>query len=403
MPRTRALRQRPLDASQRLDVQVYLVRVVFCLLMMLLVAVDDIYCHDRPGAHGLLLFVGLIYPHLGHLISGRFDPDLRHRRLLFMLDGLYAGAVIGALEFAWLPSFVVCVICLFNWLVVGGIPLIGLGSAAMLAGALLSGSLPTAMSSAGLQSGCTALLWSTASLFVAYFLIVAYVIHRLIGALQHQQTILQANADAADAARSLAERALLAAFPRSVAKQLEATGKHVPEPLPAANLALIELAAFDTAPQDLAPLQATWDLCETILTRHGAELIKTFDRRAIALCRGDTGLQGLIDAAREILIHFSDHPVGPAGCPRRILIHRGSVTLGLVQPARLNLDFCGPGIEALLTLAAQAAELALQGLIVSPAAFRQLRSSEAFVAHPSEVDSPLCYLERSYLERSHFA
>lgn len=394
MPRTRPFRQQPLDASQRLDVQVYLVRVVFVLLTVLLVAVNDIYCRDRPGAHALLLFIGLIYPHLGQLIFGRFDPDLRHRRLLFMLDGLYAGTVIGALEFAWLPSLVVCVICLFNWMVVGGIPLIGLGSAAILVCALLSGSLPTVMSNAELQSGCTALLWSTAGLFVAYFLIVAQVIHRLIGTLQRQQTTLQANADAADAARSLAERALLSAFPRSVAKQLEATGKHVPEPIPAANLALIELAAFDTAPRDLSPLRATWDLCETILTRHGAELIKTFDRRAIALCRGDTGLQGLIDAAREILIHFSDHPVGPAGCPRRILIHRGSVTLGLVQPARLNLDFCGPGSEALLKLAVRSADFAPQGLVVSSAAYRLLRDTNSFVPLPAGADTPLCYLER---------
>ncbi len=375
--------------------QVYLVRVVFSLMSVLLVAVNDASCLHQAGAHGFLILAGLLYPHLGHLFLGRFDADLRHGHVLFLLDGFFTGAVIGALEFAWLPSSVLLVICLFNWMIVGGIPLTGSGLALLVAGALLTGSLPATLAS--IPSGCPASLWSAAALFATYFLIVAQVIHRLIGTLQRQQTLLQANSDAANEACSRAEQALLSAFPRSVASQLETTGKHSPERLPSADLLLIELDGFASPPGDLGALQQSWQECDAILTRHGIELIKTCGSRAIALGRDPSGLAALVDAAREILSHFSDHGGQPGSehvQPRRVLIHRGAVTLGLVQPERLNLDLTGPGIEALLALAMETKDLAPEGLIVSPAALRHLRDTAGFLPLPAEADTPLCHFAR---------
>lgn len=380
-------------ARRRLSSQIYLIRVVLGLLTTLLLAVNDAACHGRPAAHPFLLLAGLTYPHLGQLILGRHDPDPRHGHTLFLLDGLYAGTVIAALEFSWLPSLALFVVCLFNWLIVGGARLAGLGSALLLAGALLSGNM-TALTAGSVTTGCNATLWLTACLFAGYFLIVARVIHIFVGDMQRQLAGFQAQADAANAARSLAERALLSAFPPSIARQLEVSGKHSPETLPTADLLLIELAGCETLSADLAALQTTWQVCETILARHGAELIKTCGNRGMALERNNAGPKALVAAAKEILTHFSDHGDTSAvesGRPRRVLIHRGGVTLGLVQPARLNLDLSGPGMEALLTLAAQTVQWAPRGLIISPAAFRQLADGEDFAPLPDATDTPLGY------------
>lgn len=370
---------------------------MFGLMAALLLAVNDTSCHGQPGAHPFLLLAGLAYPHLGQVILGRRDPDLRHGHTLFLLDGLYAGSVIAALEFSWLPSLALFVICLFNWMTVGGARLTGLGLALLFAGTLLSGDMTTLLAH-GVATDCNATLWLAACLFAAYFLIVAHVIHMLFGNLQRQQARLHAQVDAANSARSLAERALLSAFPPSVARQIEVTGSHSPETLQAADLLLIELTTHDTLSADLAPLQATWQVCETILTRHGVELIKTCGNRGIALGRGNAGPKALVAAAREILTYFSDHAAPSTmenGRPQRILIHRGGVTLGLVQPERLNLDLSGPGMEALLTFSAQTAQRAPRGLIVSPIAFRHLLDGNDFAPMPDDTDTPLCYLQRS--------
>jgi len=383
--------------ERRLSPLIYLVRVTFSLMTVLLLAVNDAYCQSQAASHPLLWLVGLLYPHLGQLLVGRRDAGLRYGRALLLIDGLYAGAVIGALEFTWLPSLVLFVICLFNWMIVGGPALIGLGLALLFAGALLTGDLAS-FTAVGVPEVCNAALWPSAALFAIYFLIVAQVIHRLIIDLQRQQAALQAETDAAIAARSQAERALLAAFPRSVANQLEATGTYRPETLQNAALMLIELSAFPAAPADLMPLQTAWQTCETILTRHGIELIKTCGAHAIALARDASKPEALFSACREILVHFSDHAsLSDAGAaiPLRIVIHRAAVTLGLVQSARLNLDLCGPGIEELRGLAWRTASLAPRGLVASPAAYSWLSSIGHFSPLPPPPAATICYCERN--------
>lgn len=381
----------------RLSHRVYLVRVVFSLMTLVLILVNDVICSRQPAAHPFLLFAGLVYPHLGQFLLGRFDPGLRYGQALLLLDGLYSGAVIGALEFSWLPSLILIVICLFNWMIVGGTPLVGSGLVFLFLGAVLSGNLYTLLSE-GPAGLCSATLWPSAALFAVYFLIVSQVIHRLIGALQREQAALQADTDAARAARSMAERALLSAFPRSVATHLESEGRYLPEMLQDADLLLIELSEFDAPPADLTVLQAVWQTCDTILARHGFELIKTFASRGFALGRGASSQEAALAAAREILTHFSDHDsqfAGGGGIPVRAVMHRGAVTLGLVQPARLNLDLSGPGIEELCAVSVRTASLAPRGLVLSPAAYRQLRDSEGFVPLPTATASPLGYWQHS--------
>jgi len=396
----RSIGNTDLPRNSRLSGRIYLVRVVFTLLTLLLLAVDGAFCHPQSSAHPYLSIAGLVYPHLGHWMLGRFDPDVKLGRTLFLIDGLYAGAVIGALGFAWLPSLILLVIYLFNLMIIGGALLIGLGLALLFAGALLSGNLAGA-ASAAIPEVCHALLWPTSGLFTVYFLLVAYVIRRLIGALQHQQAMLQAQTDAALTARRQAERALLSALPRSVASQLEATGKHLPETLQTADLLLIELSPVVAPCPDLTPLQVAWQTCETILTRHGLELIKTCGSRAVAVGRSASGTEALLTAGQEILTHFSDHSSPSHPCsygPARLIIHQGVVTLGLVQPTRLNADLFGPGVEELLTLSIQAARLEIHGLILSPAAFRQLQDQTGWVPCGGDTDAPLCYLARNVAE-----
>lgn len=385
------------DPGPRLSAPIYRIRVMFGLMTALLIAVNDASCHGQPGAHPFLMLAGFAYPHLGQVILGRRDPDLRHGHALFLLDGLYAGAVIGAIEFSWLPSLALFVICLFNWMTIGGARMTVLGLTLLFVGASLSGnmSMPSAN---GMAASCNATLLLAACLFAGYFLIVARVIHTLIGSLQRQQAELQTRVDAANAARSLAERALLSAFPPSVAHQMEATGSHSPEILQTADLLLIEITGLDRPSADITPFRMTWQVCETILTRHGVELIKTCGNRGIALGRNDAGPKALVAAAKEILTYYSDHGAPSMvenGRPQRILIHRGSVTLGLVQPQRLDLDLFGPGMEGLLALATQTAQRAPSGLIVSPVAFRHLLDGDGFVPLPDDTGAPLCYLLRS--------
>lgn len=388
-----------LDSAKdgRLSYRIYLVRLVFSLLTVLLIAINDAVCRNQPVAHPLLLFIGLVYPHLGQLILGRFDPGIRYGQALLLIDGLYTGAVIGALEFAWLPSLILVVISLFNWMVVGGALLIGLGLTLLSIGALLSGNVSVLLSE-GPAELCGASLWPTVALFAAYFLIVAHVIHRLITALQREQATLQAQTDAARAARSLAEHALLAAFPHSVAVHLEKEGRYLPETLLAADLLLIELSECTVAPSDLTQLQTVWQTCDTILVRHGFDLVKTCGCRGFALGRGTRNPETTLSAAREILTHFSDHGnqyTDSGGLPVRVLIHRGAVTLGLVQPVRLNLDMCGPGIEELHALSVRTASLAPRGLVLSPAVYQRLRDINGFAPVPETAVSPFGYWQHT--------
>jgi len=374
-----------------LQTKIYIVRILFCLTTLALLAINDALCRGQPGDHPWLLAIGLAYPHLGHLLFGRLDVSRRRGHLLFMADGLFVGAVAGALEFAMMPSLVLVVISLFNWMVVGGPVLVLLGGILMLAGMLTSGA---SLDASHLLAGGTCLASNGLAVFIAigYFLIVAGIIHRLIGELRLQQVEFQARSDSASTAQAMAEQALLAVLPPSAAQKMADTGDLPVEHLPAATLLLLEITAANATSPTLDDITEALPLCDAILERHGVELLKTFGRQAIALSRKESGPDDACKAFREIDKHFRNlgsQPVpGSASLSVRAALHVGSVTAGLVHPERLNLDLFGNGLQELGRLMQESVEPSEPGLLVSAAAYQRLTQRAGLVAlHPDQPES----------------
>lgn len=364
-------------------------------MALLLLAVNDAYCRGRPEYHVGLLLAGMLYPHLGHLLLGRSDIRRRRGHALFLIDGLFVGAVIAALEFALLPSTVLAVISLFNWMVVGGSILIALGITFMFGGMLTAGAVyPVIL--AGASAVCNASDWLAITILLGYFLIVAHIIHRLVGELRLQQAEFLGRADSASMAKNLAERAILKVLPASAARQLSETGELRPETIQEATLLLIECISRDSqAAHSLEEMRDTFHVCDMIMTRHGIELVKTFGRYGIALSRKESGLDDAISTMAEIDNFFADNfsLAGKTNLRRTIrgVLHHGPVTIGLIQPERLNLDLLGKTVDELTELSALAVDQPAAKLIASPTAYRKLHNPAGFVPFQSSGSMPSCY------------
>lgn len=372
----------------------YVVRVVFSVMILALLAVSDSFCHGRPGQHLWLMLAGALYPHLGHLLLGRYDISSRRGHILFLADGLFVGIVIGALGFAMVPSTVLAVICLFNWMIVGGPVLLALGITFMFAGTLTAEAGYPALL-AGTGAACHAADWLASAILLGYFLIVARIIHQLVSALRLQQAEFQTRMDAAGAATSQAERALLSVLPASAARTLETKGALAPEAAQDATLLLVEFVPQAGVAFSLDDLKNFFQVCEMIMTRHGVELVKTFGPRVLALSRKESGPADVLDAFSEIDLFFTDHrhPLAPAGAQHllRAAMHHGPVTIGLVQPERLNLDLLGKAVDELTELARLAEAQPDTRLIASAAAHAMLRGTVGFTALPTAASQPPCY------------
>jgi hypothetical protein len=375
--------------------KIYVVRVIFSVMTLVLLAVNDAVCHGRLGHHAWLLLAGVLYPHLGHLLLGRFDISRRRGHALFLIDGLFVGAVIGALEFAMLPSMVLVVISLFNWMIVGGPILVALGITLMFAG-MMTGGAVNSVFLAGASTTCNAADWLASAILLGYFLIVARIIHQLVGELRMQQAAFQARSDSASMAKNLAERALLAVLPASAAQTLAEKNELVPEFVQGATLLLFEIGPNDNHVPSLDSLKDTFHVCEMIMARHGIELVKTFGRRAIAISRRESGPDDAITAMTEIDNYFADHrsltTSANVRCTLRGTFHYGPVTIGLVQPERLNLDLFGETVDELAKLAALAGIPPSTKLIASPVAYRKLRNPASFIPFQNNGAIPSCYL-----------
>ena len=373
----------------------YVIRVLFSGMALVILALNDTICHNNPGSHGWLLLAGIAYPHLGHLLLGRFDARRRRGHIIFMVDGLFVGMVIAALNLAVVPTSVLVAINLFNWMIVGGPTLIAFGIISMLAGVAAVGPSTTEILQ-GTVSGCASSDWLASGVLVCYFLIVARVIHQLVEELHHQQAELQAESDAAAIARNLSERALLAVLPPSVAQVLAEKGEVPAATIDHATLLCIEFNWGRRESPTVGDLTDAFNICDLILTRHGFEMVKTFGRRALAISRVDIGPDNAVVAAREINNYFADHRslVSSAGVKRtaRVVMHYGSVTQGLVQPERLNLELLGETVEGLEVLAAATQSLPPATVIASLAAHRELQDSTGFVLVPGDNHTPPCYL-----------
>lgn len=385
----------PVRHRTSLESRVYVVRVIFSVATLAMLALNDALCRGVPGDHLWILIVGLLYPHLGQLLLGRFDISRRRGHLLFMLDGLFAGTVIGALDFALIPSGVLLLSSLFNWLVVGGAGLLAFGITFLFAGALIAGTtLP--LPPAPLDGTCNVTLWVAGIILVAHFIIVARVIHRLVGELRLQQVSLQAQADSAVTAKTAAEQALLATLPASVAQRLADSGTFENEMLQEATLLFLEFGHEDGHEANHDELNEAFQVGERILARHGIELIKTWGHQAIALSREARAPDIAIAALKEIDAFFADHAgmgrSGPGRLTCRGVIHQGAVTLGWVQPKRLNLDLAGESARQLLALSGCLSTQTSARIIVSTVVHGKLSNPADFSPVETGDDKPAAYL-----------
>jgi class 3 adenylate cyclase len=185
-------------------------------------------------------------------------------------------------------------------------------------------------------------------------------------------------------------------LPASAAQTLAEKNELVPEFVQGSTLLLVEIGPNDNHVPSLDDLKDTFHVCEMIMTRHGIELVKTFGRRAIAMSRRESGLDDAIKAMTEIGNFFADHRSlagsAHARCTLRGILHHGPVTIGLVQPERLNLDLLGETIDELAQLAALAGIPPATKLIASPTAYQKLRNPADFISFQSNGSIPSCYL-----------
>lgn len=371
--------------------RIYVIRVLFTAIALVMLAVGDAVCNAGPVGHNWIFLAGAIYPHLDHLLLGRLDPRHRRSHVIFLVDGLFVGAVIAALNLAVVPTAVLATINLFNWMIIGGPALIALGLTAMLVGVAIAG--PGA---AGMLSGsavCAPMDLLASAVLIGYFLVVGRVIYLLVGELRLQQAGYQSDSDAALHARTLAERTLLAVLPPSAAQELREKGEVAPARHDDATVLFVEFDWGGHSSPSIGEMTDTFHVCDMILARHGFESIKTFGGRVLAMSRSESGPNDAVAAAREIGNHFADHRTlaGARDTRRsvRVVMHCGPITTGLVQPSRLNLELLGETIDSLAALAAAADPSA--AVIASVAAQRRLRDAAGFVPEPGADRVPPHY------------
>lgn len=354
-----------------------------------ILAGTDTSCSAGPFAHGWVLLGLAIYPHAGHLLFGRFDiRRLRGRTMLFV-DGLFAGVVIAALDFQTVPSTILGAILAFNWMVIGGPSLVVRGALALLAG--VAGM--AALSAPPIRSipACTTQDWLAATFLVAYLLIVAAVIHRLVQELGEHQQELQTESDAARHAQAMAEGALIAALPAGTAHRMIDSGILATEDFPDATVLMFSLETGTARTPSLALLAEVLQAADLILARHGFDLLKTFGRRALAIGR-TTSPDNALAAFREIDAFFANHPpanLSPGEHLRvRAAIASGYVRLGPVQAERLNLDMTGEAADTLTGLGKILDADPAARFIVAPAAGKRLPETAGLVFFPGDDRIP---------------
>lgn len=317
---------------------------MFGAMALAMLAIYDITCHGSPLHHMGLFAAGLLYPHFAHWLFGRFDPRRKHGHWAFVLDGLFVGGIIGAVDFVLVPSAVLLAINLFNWIVIGGLRLVLMGAAAT-ALAAAAGGMPTS----ALASACAPPAWLASAILIAYVAIVARLIRHLLETLRRQQITLQQTTDGALADKARAERALLAVLPPSLANELAERRQLSSQRHEEAIVLLIELVA--SAPFTPLVLDSAYALSETILSRNRIEIIKSFHGQLLAVVL-PPNFAAMASALAELHGHFRQHPAsGIDGI--RVYADLGGVELHFVRPERLDFELLGAAVDGVFSLAQQ--------------------------------------------------
>jgi class 3 adenylate cyclase len=389
MPKSRITASKSMYQELPWQAHLHALRVLLTAMVLVMLLINDAVCRKQPSAHFWLILVGVTYPHIGHLMFRRVEG--RHRRgyTVFVFDGLFSGAVMAAIGLASVPSTILVAINLFNWMLVGGPILIAMGVTAGLAGIALAGAAATwSPASACATSDALAGL-----LLIGYFLVVAGIIHRHIGNLRVQQVRYQSKSDATLRARKRADRTLFSLVPASARDLLAKEGELPTQTLDATTLLMVEFTWEGSKSPSVADIADCFQVCEAVTSRHGFECIKTFGRRYLSISRAQSGPDDAVAAAREVNNFLLDHQsfVGTVTGQRslRAFVHCGTVSLGLVQPSRLNLDILGEPMETLNALATFAADQLMVSIIISTAAQRRMLNPSGAIATAAGPDTTI--------------
>lgn len=387
MSRTRSKQSKTTYEELPWQGRLYAIRVLFTIMVLVLLVVNDAVCHNQPGAHLWLILAGALYPHLGNVLLGRFEGRRHGGYAMMICDGLFCGAVMASIGLASAPSAALAAINLFNWIAVGGPALVALGASAGLLGIMLSGA------PAIWPSTLTCMTSDTLAgiVLIGYFIVLGRFIHHHIGKLRQQHSQFQTDADTAARARATADRALAAVLPASAAEILLDKGEVPTETLDHATMLLIEFSWEGAEPLSIAGLADSFQICDSVISRHGFECIKTFGRRYLAVSRAQSGPDDAIAIAREVNSYLLDHGSLRSSPFRqravRAFIHCGTISAGLVQPSRLNFEILGEPMEAMNALAAFGSKQPMGNVIVSAQAQRRMQMSSGFVALAAETDA----------------
>ena len=81
MPKTRSTKSTATHQELSWQGRLYAIRVLFTVMVLIVLGVDDAVCHEQTGSHFWLMLAGGLYPHAGKLLLGRFEGRRRgHER-----------------------------------------------------------------------------------------------------------------------------------------------------------------------------------------------------------------------------------------------------------------------------------------------------------------------------------
>lgn len=372
----------------------YAIRILFTAMVLLMLVINDTACDiNRAGGHLWLLLAGASYPHVAHLLLGRFEGRRKRGHIVFVIDGLFSGAVMAALGPFSAPSAVLSAINLFNWMATGGPVLAALGMVAAVAGFALSGTHAATPA----VSACTATDALAAAALIGYFFFVARFINLHVTRLRQQQAQFQTELDATIRTRKLADQALLAVLPASAAELLAETGQLATRMHGTATILIVEFVQERAEELTIAKLADCFQACDAIFGRHGFECVKTYGRKYLAMSLSEAGPDEAVAASQEVRAFLSDHhALVTTSTPHRLVrsvVHSGKVSTGLVQPSRLNFELAGDAMETLDAMAASTSNWPNDAIVISGATRSRMSNAEGFEVISDETGLPT-YLRR---------
>lgn len=360
--------------------KIYLLRVAYSLMAIAQLLMERSVCGNPIAISDGLIVTLAIYPHIGHLVLGRFAAR-RLGQILFLVDGLIVGAVVSALGLLLFPSAVLTATNLFNWIIIGGPRLVAAGALAFLVGLLGYAESIDQLMPGTLSSCFESHIFSSIAL-MAYLSLIGSIIFVRIGEMRHLQERLQMTRDVAENARRVADQALLSAMPRQAA--IAASNQRFDSTI-SLNEALV--ARIDFTPMDqsltqrLLHLPQAWidvvRVAERVLARHQIEIIKTMGLTVIVLSEDRNSVDNLILALEEIVNHLSNHTITTdpmsddfttQGIGVRAAADVGNVELRFVQPDRLNVELFGETMTRVNQIAIIFSTLHPKGLALTESA-----------------------------------